>query len=439
MTSIKIALSTKALQQVPLDKYKKDFTFIVDGHEYRTSRFEADLISPIIRNRHFTDESNDQFIINTKGTFPSCKFTDFLSLLTFESQEISQKNQKFFKFLFSILGNEEGQILIESSEKVNIHNIFEIISEKQFISPNGEIEKEVKYAAEHFEELNKEEMKKLDVNIIESIIESDQLKIEDEDSLLNFIVDLYLYDRRLSFLFEKVFFSNVSNEALSNFFDAFNYNDMNGGIWHSIVDRTTNSQIKTDESLRPYTRTKLNVKELPYNYGDELNGIINYLTVKAGGNLQDHEIIKIESSSCQNEPGYNFSVKNLLNFNNLGDRSMWSPNNERNAHIFYDFFDRKVKLTDYTFHTPKDESRDYPKSWSIECSNDLINWIEVDNRLNQYVMNRKNVCKTFKCQNKSDQFYRYVKITSKGPCWSNPNRFYFDLSAVEFFGSIYEI
>lgn len=38
---------------------------------------------------------------------------------------------------------------------------------------------------------------------------------------------------------------------------------------------------------------------------------------------------------------------------------------------------------------------------------------------------------TFKCKNFSNDFYQYIKITSKGPCWSFPNRNYFDFSAIE--------
>lgn len=48
---------------------------------------------------------------------------------------------------------------------------------------------------------------------------------------------------------------------------------------------------------------------------------------------------------------------------------MWSPNNEQNSYLLYDFKTRKIKLTNYSFRTPTN-SNDYPKSWIVECSND---------------------------------------------------------------------
>lgn len=63
---------------------------------------------------------------------------------------------------------------------------------------------------------------------------------------------------------------------------------------------------------------------------------------------------------------------------------MWSPDNEVNANIIFDFKSRKVKLTNYTLHTPTDNTRDYPKSWRVECSNNMKKWVVVDTRSNEW-------------------------------------------------------
>ena len=75
--------SNYILQQIPFETYPKDFKFIVDGKSYPTSRIEADIISPIIRNLHKNDKSINCFYINTHNRFPECNFSDFLQLLTF--------------------------------------------------------------------------------------------------------------------------------------------------------------------------------------------------------------------------------------------------------------------------------------------------------------------------------------------------------------------
>ena len=73
-------LSIDSFNEIPFDKYEKNFTFIVNEKEYPTSRIIADLLSPTIRQFHFTDESINSFIINTTHQEESHDFSEFLSL-----------------------------------------------------------------------------------------------------------------------------------------------------------------------------------------------------------------------------------------------------------------------------------------------------------------------------------------------------------------------
>lgn len=162
-------------------------------------------------------------------------------------------------------------------------------------------------------------------------------------------------------------------------------------------------------------------------------GEVNYLTNKTGGNIHDNGKIAISaSSSWKGDSSSNVNVANLCDFNDLSQKSMWSPDNEKNSTLLFDFKDQAIQITDYTLHTPSDLSGNTPKSWVVECSNDNDSWATVDTRNNEAVMNNKNVCHTFKCQSQSDNFYRYIrfKSTSKSS--------YFDISAVEFFGVLKE-
>lgn len=181
MTDIKILLNkSNVLQQIPFEKYKKDFKFIVDGKKYEISRFEADIISPTIRKLHFIDESIDEFCINTNEQFPNCEFSDFLSLLSFEPQTIEKKNQKYFKFLLSSLGNVDlkDQIIFKTPETLTAKNIIEIIQQKSVLDQNDSVDEDIKFAAHHFTELNQEELKELDIEIIERIIQNDQFQLQ---------------------------------------------------------------------------------------------------------------------------------------------------------------------------------------------------------------------------------------------------------------------
>ena len=81
-----------------IDQYQKDFTFIVNGKRYSTSRIIADLLSPIITNNHFNDSTNEEFIINTSND--DDYFDDFLELAQFKKITLDSKKQ----ILFSEIG-----------------------------------------------------------------------------------------------------------------------------------------------------------------------------------------------------------------------------------------------------------------------------------------------------------------------------------------------
>ena len=60
-----IQLKPLSILQVPLYSYQKDFTFIVNGEEFKTSRIFSDLISSKISQMHSNDPTFDTFYINT--------------------------------------------------------------------------------------------------------------------------------------------------------------------------------------------------------------------------------------------------------------------------------------------------------------------------------------------------------------------------------------
>ena len=62
----KMQLKTSCILTVPFQTYDADFSFIVNGEEFKTSRFISDLLSPTICKMHLNDPTVDTYIINTK-------------------------------------------------------------------------------------------------------------------------------------------------------------------------------------------------------------------------------------------------------------------------------------------------------------------------------------------------------------------------------------
>lgn len=50
-----IQLKTTRISNIPLEKYEKNFTFIVNGEQFQTNRIIADLISPQVCKFHIND------------------------------------------------------------------------------------------------------------------------------------------------------------------------------------------------------------------------------------------------------------------------------------------------------------------------------------------------------------------------------------------------
>lgn len=55
------SLTTEYINEVPFYKYENNFTFIVNGKKHFTNRVIVDILSPIIRNYHFTGESINKY------------------------------------------------------------------------------------------------------------------------------------------------------------------------------------------------------------------------------------------------------------------------------------------------------------------------------------------------------------------------------------------
>ncbi|KAK8860573.1 hypothetical protein M9Y10_012238 [Tritrichomonas musculus] len=161
-------------------------------------------------------------------------------------------------------------------------------------------------------------------------------------------------------------------------------------------------------------------KIFDHTEGYELHGINKYLSDKKGGNIHDNGTICITPSSIQpSDSIYQNNPRFLCDFNELSKK------------------ENQNKLIT-RFANKKNRTSDYPRSWIIECSNDNNSCVTVDTRNDERVMNNNDVCHTFKCQNQQNEYLRYIKVTSTGTCWSGASRYYFDLSAIEFYGFLDE-
>lgn len=88
-------------------------------------------------------------------------------------------------------------------------------------------------------------MKKFGNEIISEVLKSSSLQIESEDSLLDFLIEIYGGDGSASFLFDYVSFENVSDDGLARFYEAFDLDDIDREVWKMVVERSMKSKAKS--------------------------------------------------------------------------------------------------------------------------------------------------------------------------------------------------
>ncbi|KAK8893839.1 hypothetical protein M9Y10_022268 [Tritrichomonas musculus] len=449
--NLEFSLGIKNLNDLPFHKYEKNFSFIVNGKEYKTNRFIADMLSPIVRNLHYNDETLDAFSFNTKHSILDGKieidyFNDFLNLSQFQTVNMDKNRMKVYSEYFCHLGNLEEYFRLRSdscqefSKEDAVYQLVTIIemlstnhgmNKQDYESYKSTIDELIKFIASNFEDIDKGQMKELKYDIIEEIISSESLKLRDEDTLLQFILDLYDFDHDYSNLFKYVIFSNISDGTFKNFIEKLDIDNLNEKIWKLICNRIL---LPREETIKGINQNRYieNVQKFEYQKGREFQGIMQYLTEKTGGNIHDNGTIKIDSNSLSKN---NYHPKNLIDFNN--DNNYYHSNNDILSEIYFDFKDKKIQLTDYSIKSYDQESyTGHIKDWAIDVSNDGKNWDTIDTHKNDNALNGPNIIATFSIQKKDSEFSRFVRFRQTGPNWNGRNCNFIYFSTIEFYGNL---
>lgn len=201
-------------------------------------------------------------------------------------------------------------------------------------------------------------------------------------------------------------------------------------------DRQLGDQVDQLTGLA-YSRSSIkNEIEFKQQFGNEFNGIMNYLTKKTGGNIHDNKTIRITSNSIWND-NIRYHPKNLVDFNK---NNFYESKNERGGIICFDFKDNLVHLTGYSIRSYNaGENFANMRNWVVEVSNNGNDWMEIDRHSNDSTLNCPNNVASFIVDRQDNDFYRYIRIRQTGYSWSDypyTNSYYIYIYSIEFFGKI---
>lgn len=433
-----IKLHTNSIMEVPLIQYDNNFTFIVNGKEFKTSRIIADLLSPLICQMHSFDPTIDTFTISTyyKGNF-----SYILGLINFDKNVIPDSEIPFISEVINFLDNKSIEIHQKANITITNDNVFELIKmhEKYSVFYTESYQKEIEYISSHFFELNgeSEEFSNLALSTLERIFENANLQLESEDQLLSLINHLYLRDKRYSILFEFIEFSNLSQKKISEFLSIFDFNDITHEIWEKISFRLEQNINQPNQPKKVKSRYIQNIIPqnseksifLPFQSDKEFNGIINYLSTQSRGNI--FQKINISSSSTANE-NESFSPINSILYED--ETRYFLSGSHKNSWLCFDFKKHRIIPTNYTirsFHALPNEGA-HPKSWVIEGSNDNHDWTILDKQKDCPLLNGMNLVHTFSIKNPEEKDFRFIRIRQTMCNWVFSDCLCID--SIEFYG-----
>ena len=205
--------------------------FINDEFQIKVPLFCACLFSRKIFNQIKADPLNRMFnfkIPLNSGKEATCRFVKKIENIIKNGDFLTAESKEDFKNMLLIgtyLGNNYIFKMPNSFNDVSKDNIIDIILYKTIVMKDNNLSKEIKFIAEHFEEIvNQEDFisfaKNLDnINIIEQVIRSTDLTINDEDTLLDFIILLSKSNRVFTYLFEFVYLEHCTEYKCELFID----------------------------------------------------------------------------------------------------------------------------------------------------------------------------------------------------------------------------
>lgn len=417
-----IRLQTSSILHIPLEKYDDDFTFIVNGQYFKTSKIVADLLSTKISSYHLIDPTISNITINThiKGDFHK-----FLELQKFKEENLTIDDFLFICEIMKKLGTEQVEIK-ENREEINIDNVLERIKndEKYIEIYFKEYEDEVNFISKHFSEIasnQKESFLNLSLFTIDRIINNSNLQLENEDELLKIINEFYQRSHKYSILYESVYFCNVEIKTIEEFISIFDIDDLNASTWHSICERLKEG-IKNDVN-RNQRYKNIN---FPFNPNDNFNGIFNFL----GEHSNLNEEIEITASSVERG-----NLHHLVS--SCHHHHEFHTKNLAGSWICFEFLKRKVIPSNYTLRSNCwGVNYENLKNWVFEGSNDSKNWDILNSQNNCSYLNGQSFVHNFQVKNINNRSFKYFRIRQTGTNCGSSN--YLCFNCIELYGKFEE-
>jgi hypothetical protein len=283
-----IALSPKGLKSAN-HVGRKDFRFISGADIFLCDRFQATFVSPRITELLELDSTVSEFILEHAN---SQSFEILENLICGETIRPSDNSMKAFLDLIEDLGNAELSEsvinFIESDIDLNVSNCISRLKRKKRLNVDSDCE--IQFIGTHISDIEIENMRDLEIGVIENILHGHSLRIPNEDWLLKFIVDLgpIYYG-----LIGSVRFEFLSPKSIDLFFTTFSIDQLDAQIWERMRNRMRHQLLYEREELSNAVFLEA-VNRVP---NSPWSGLISHLRDLCHGNVHENGVVEITCSS----------------------------------------------------------------------------------------------------------------------------------------------
>lgn len=400
--------------------------------------------------------------INTNSQLSDLPPTDMSTLLLLnQSLKNDEINDKIYRLLFSFLisnTNEENKNAENRTKEEITQKIVQIQKVEKFLKlienqdsnsfieyANKYLEKEynviIDEIASHFDEIDEKYFFDMNEILLNSILSSQKLKIENEDSLLSVLLNRRKYilsnqsndDNQHQFYIEKIEFEYLSEDGIKNFLNEIEFDEISFDVWSQIKKRLILPvQIKTNNNQRHKNQPKSVTYK--YNSSNPFCGILDHLSKVSNGNIQKNNTVEITCSNLSCGQYYD-----IVDFQNeIGHTHVAGNPSPRWLRI--DFRTRKIQIDSYMIksgHTNEEvDNKYYLKSWKVEISSDGNKWDSVDERTNVSELNGNYKMHVFNLNKITDPF-RFIRIITDQGNWTDDSHG-FSIGKIELYGNIVE-
>jgi hypothetical protein len=228
-----LVLSSQGLQRTASMNHN-NFTFIGNTCKFQCTQFQAAFISPRVHSLLQTDITVESFVIQYQATGVNEKrMFEFLEHLVAglpidpNPSEVNSLSE-----LGGVLDNWEVLNFCHTPNPIDNSNVCLCLKKADIRCCLSE---EVEFAASHFHDLDLNQLKQLDISILEKIVSSDSLVLQSEDSLLDFILQVDWDERNI--LVRHVRPEYLSCESMALFIECLGDSIIDPLIWDSVCHR----------------------------------------------------------------------------------------------------------------------------------------------------------------------------------------------------------